>query len=281
MPNKNFLIGLALLMWVVFYWLFKDLNLLNQNYYSVNFFNIQLWDAILIKTPENRTIVIDWGNWDELLAKLSKKLWFFERKIDLVILSHEQADHVWGLVELVRRFEIWEVWLNWAEYFSPDYQEFQKILKEKNIQVKIVNENSDLLFEKDLFLDVLYPFENYEVWERVLENNNNTSVIVKVKIWKEWKEILFTWDEEKELEEILIQRGVDLKSDILKSPHHGSRTSSSTGFISLVKPEIAVIQAAKDNRFGHPNQEILDRYNFFWIETLITWVEGDIELRFE
>ena len=77
---------------ILFFGIKKEINFLSKNYYSINFFNIELWDAILIKTPQNKKIIIDWWNWDELISKLSKKMWFFEKKIDLIIISHSDWD---------------------------------------------------------------------------------------------------------------------------------------------------------------------------------------------
>jgi len=266
---------------VIFYWLQKDLKLLSQDYYSVNFFNIDLWDAILIKTPYNKKIIIDWWNWDQFASKLSKKLWFFERKIDLIILSHSDLDHVWWLVEIISNYEIWEIWIWEVSHISSDFQQFLNIIKEKNIPYKFVNENSDIFFDKNLFIDVLYPFENFEVPEKVLKNNNNNSIVLRIEIWKEKKSILFTWDNEKWVEEFLIQRVSNLKSDIIKSPHHWSKSSSWTWFLKIINPELVIFTAKKENKFNHPHKEIVERYEELWIKTRQTWLENWIELRFD
>lgn len=278
--SKEFIIAIFLWISVLTYWIYRDINLLSGNYYSVSFFNVDTWDAILIKTPDNRKIVIDWWTGDQLLPNLSKKLWFFERTIDLVILSHSDLDHVWWLVELIWRYEIWEIWMGNVSHISSDFQQFLDIVKEKNIPYKFVNENSDIAFDEDLFIDILYPFQDFQIPEKILKNNNNNSIVLRMEIWEEKKSILFTWDNEKEVEEILVQRVSSLKSDIIKSPHHWSKTSSTTWFLLTVDPELVIFTAAKDNKFYHPHKVVVDRYKNLWIKTRQTWEENGIELQF-
>lgn len=261
---------------ILFFGIKKEINFLSKNYYSINFFNIELWDAILIKTPQNKKIIIDWWNWDELISKLSKKMWFFEKKIDLIIISHSDWDHIWGLIELISKYKIWEIWLWNSSKLSSKFQEFLKIIKEKNISYKFVNENSDIFFDKNLFIDILYPFEN----SKTMEKNNNNSISFRIEIWKEKKSILFTWDNEKEVEEILLQKVWNLKSDILKAGHHGSKTSSSTWFLKIVNPNLIIFTAKLWNKFNHPHKEIVKRCEILWIKTRQTWIENGVELKF-
>lgn len=261
---------------ILFFGIKKEINFLSKNYYSINFFNIELWDAILIKTPQNKKIIIDWWNWDELISKLSKKMWFFEKKIDLIIISHSDWDHIWGLIELISKYKIWEIWLWNSSKLSSKFQEFLKIIKEKNISYKFVNENSDIFFDKNLFIDILYPFEN----SKTMEKNNNNSISFRIEIWKEKKSILFTWDNEKEVEEILLQKVWNLKSDILKAGHHGSKTSSSTWFLKIVNPNLIIFTAKLWNKFNHPHEEIVKRCEILWIKTRQTWIENGVELKF-
>lgn len=278
MNNEKITLVIIILL-ALLYWSIKNFGLLSQDFYEITFFDIKLWDATLIKTPENKTILIDWWEWDNLLPKLSSELWFFEKKIDLIILSHPDSDHIGWLVELIKRFKIWEIWLTRQEFSSSEFDEFLNTIIENQISYKFVNDKYDLIFDNNTIINTIYPFESWEWDEYCIKDINDCSLVVKITLWKEEKKsILFTWDIWKSIEEILIRKSANLKSDILKSPHHWSKHNLDENFLKIVDPEIAIIMADKDNRFWHPHKETLNAYENQWIETLITWETGDIKL---
>lgn len=135
------------------------------------------------------------------------------------------------------------------------YQEFCDIVKEKNIQVVIVKKGDIINLEKDVRIRILFP-GNELIKENILNNN---SLVANVE-YKEFK-MLFTGDIEEIAEEkILKEINNDLlKADILKVAHHGSKTSSTEEFIETVKPRIALIGVGRNNKFGHPNEEVIER----------------------
>ncbi len=269
-----------LIAFIVFIWTLDNYNLANNKNYKLIFFDLHLWESTLIKTPKNKNIIIDWGYWDDLLPKLSKHLWFFENTIDLIVLTHPQADHLWWLIWVISKFKIWEIWLIKNDYNSEQYNQFLKIILEKNIRYKFINEKSDMIFEKDLIIDSLYPLSNWE-WKSYIEKNiNDGSIVLKISIWKNKKQILFTWDISKNIEKILIKNVSKLKSDILKVAHHGSKSSSDENFLKIVNPDIALIWASQQNKFGHPHKQVLEIYEKLKIKTLVTWKMWDIILEF-
>lgn len=281
MKNEKFLI-IGIILLSLFYWSIKNINLLNWKYYEVIFFDLELWDATMIKTPENKIILIDWWEWNNLISKLSDKLWFFEKTIDLIILSHPQSDHIWWLVEIIKKFYIWEIWLTNNEYKSNEFNEFIKEINKNNINYKFVTNKDDLIFDNNLKIDTLYPLSSWE-WNKLCNQNiNDCSIVVKIELWKNNKKtILFTWDIWKWIEEILIKKSNNLKSDILKSPHHWSKNNLNENFLKIVKPEIAIIMSKKNNRFWHPHKETIESYKKNWIKSLITWEIGNIEMKFD
>lgn len=143
---------------------------------------------------------------------------------------------------------------------SVNYQEFIKIIKERNIKVQVVEAGQKINIEKDLYFDVLWPSS-----ENVISENsiNNNSLVCKMMYQK--FSILFTGDIEQIAEkEILKKYGDTLKSTILKVAHHGSKSSSTEEFLNAVKPKIALIGVGKSNNFGHPNAEVLERIERRW-----------------
>jgi competence protein ComEC len=162
---------------------------------------------------------------------------FFDKTIDLVVLTHPHADHIDGLVEVLKRYQVDAVLISGVDYKSPDYDEFLRVSSEKNIKTYIARNNLDFRFGTVAF-DVLYPEK--AILGKRFKNLNNSSIVVKI-LYK-GKSILLTGDMEIEEENALIKTSIDLKADVLKVGHHGSKTASSKLFLNQVKPEMAVLQ---------------------------------------
>lgn len=235
--------ALAVLMWQ-----------LPDNKFHMHFLNIGQGDSTLIITPENHQILIDGGPKNYVLQQLDQVMPFFDKSIDLVVITHPHADHIDGLVEVLKRYEVNAVLMTGVDYKSPSYDEFLKFLASKNIQTYTANDDEDFRFGSMMF-DVIYP--NKSILGKKFINLNNSSIVGKVLY--AGKSILMTGDMAFEEESALIKTGLNLKADILKVGHHGSKTSTSQEFLNLVKPEIAIIQSGKGNSFGHPSREALDR----------------------
>lgn len=218
------------------------------------FLNIGQGDSILIKTPENHKILIDGGPKNYVFQELDKVMPFFDKTIDLVVLTHPHADHIDGLVEVLKRYRVNAIMMTGVDYKSPNYSEFLKVATEKNIPTYIAKNKLDFKFG-DVLLDVLYPEK--ELLGTDFKNLNNSSIIIKISYRN--RQIMLSGDMEFEEENSLMKMGLNLGADILKVGHHGSKTSSSKKFLDLVKPEIAIIQSGRGNPFGHPSKEALER----------------------
>lgn len=159
---------------------------------------------------------------------------------------------------------------------SDNYKKLVKIAKEKKIIINTVNAGENLEIEKELYFDVLWP----EKEKNVAENSiNNNSLVLKL-IYKQFN-ILFTGDIEKIAEEEIVKKykSKELKADILKIAHHGSKTSSIEKFIDLVSPQIALIGVGENNKFNHPNEEVIDRLEKKSIKIYRTDKNGEISLK--
>ena len=141
---------------------------------------------------------------------------------------------------------------------SENYQDFIKIVNEKKIKVYVVEAGQKIHIERNLYFDVLWPSSNDVVTENILNNN---SLVCKLN-YKNFA-MLFTGDIEQIAEEKILKDVNNdlLKADVLKVGHHGSKTSSTEEFIKVVKPKIALIGVGKNNNFGHPNNDVLNRFN--------------------
>lgn len=160
---------------------------------------------------------------------------------------------------------------------SENYQRFKKIVKEKKIKVKVITKGDKLQIEKDLYFDILWPNNSKLINENVLNNN---SIVCKLH-YKNFS-MLFTGDIEEIAEKQILQEYKDnlqiLNSTILKVGHHGSRTSSIQEFIEEVKPQIALIGVGENNKFGHPNNEVIERLESFDIKIYRTDQMGEISI---
>ncbi len=234
-------------------------------------------DGILITTPVGQRILVDGGPDLTLLERLGEELPFFDRGIDLMVLTHTDSDHVTSLPSVLERYRIKTVLMTGVDAYSSRYRAFLDAVEKSDVQVILADASHDIDLGEGLVLDVLWPIESMLGQE--VEDPNNASVVAKL-IWKD-HEVLLTGDIEEEAERKILVSGADVSSDILKVAHHGSKTSSSTGFLLAVNPELALISAGRDNSFGHPHAQVISRFNSLDIDLRRTDKEGKVEVVLE
>lgn len=239
---------------------------------EVDYLNVGQGDSILIKTPYEQNILIDGGPDNSVLSGLGNNLAYYDKDIDLVILSHPDADHVTGLVEVLRRYHVKKVMLTGVSHKASYYLAFLDEIKKQNIPTEIVKGPEDITLGKDLDMRILYPLTCLE--GQKVENTNDTSIVADLRYKND--SFLFTGDAEQKVEDELISDKVDLSADVLKVSHHGSKTATSQEFLDAVKPQIAVISVGKDNKYGHPTPTVLDRLAQNGIKILRTDKGGTI-----
>jgi len=244
----------------------KDDNL------EIYFFDIGQGDGMLIRTPDKQNIVIDGGPDNTFLSKLGQTLPFYDRTIDLMVLSHPHDDHLFGLVEVLRRYDVQQVLSSGVIHTTDAYLEFLELVKEKQVSLKIAQAGQTFIFG-DLKLEVLYPLQNMS-GEKV-ENLNNSSVVLRLS-YQDQLTALLTGDLEIEGENELMAYHSDLKVDLLKAGHHGSDTSSQVEFLARTDPEYVVIQSGEGNKFGHPSGRVLKRLERLGSKVLRNDLLGDI-----
>ena len=270
-----FVLGLLFFLNVSAWLAVYDLN--KPQLLEVNFFDVGQGEAIFIETPSRHQILIDGGPSSLILEKLAESLPFWDRTIDLIILTHPEHDHLAGLIEVLKRYKVENILWTGIVRDTSEYDEWVKLIKNEGAKIKIAQASQRInlsTYEVNRHIDILYPFENLEGQE--FENSNNTSIVAKL-IFGE-NSFLFTGDAYQSVEKKLVSRGWGLNSDVLKVGHHGSKTSTSEEFIKQVSPEIAVISVGKDNTYGHPHQETLDTLEKYGIKILRTDKEGDIKI---
>ena len=160
---------------------------------------------------------------------------------------------------------------------SENYKKFLKIVKEKNIKVKVVHAGERIQIEKNLYIDILWPDISNPINDNILNNNALVFKLSYISF-----SILFTGDIEEIAEKMILEKYKNnlelLKVDVLKVAHHGSATSSIEEFLNVVRPEIALIGVSEDNSFGHPSDNVLERLENFKCKIYRTDENGEISI---
>lgn len=235
-------------------------------------------DGIFIVGPSGQQVVIDGGPNLSALEGIGRRMSFFDRSIDVLVLTHPHADHLFAFPEILRRYDVGRVILTGAAYEQPRYEEFLQMLKDKQIPVIVADPSKDIAWDDGLQLDVLWP-PPIHFGKEFKGDENDTSVVLKLIYGEDT--VLFTGDMEEIEERAVLSARVDIDADILKVAHHGSRSSTSTGFLLKVSPEQAIISAGRDNSFGHPHKEVINRLNHFRIPIHVTAEEGTASIELD
>lgn len=246
---------------------------------KIYFIDVGQGDSTLIKTIQNKTILIDGGGSEFGTFDVGENILFpylLDRritKIDYIIISHFDSDHVEGLFAVLENLEVKNIIISKQGEESENLNKFKSIVETKDINIIIVKKGDYIKIDKYSYIEVLFPTEQL-IQENVLNNN---SIVFKFNTIG--FNMLFTGDIEEIAETRLTQMysGTNiLKSDILKVAHHGSKTSSTEKFLQLVSPKIALIGVGEDNNFGHPNKMVLERLNEYTNLIYRTDLNGEI-----
>ena len=243
---------------------------------KIYFIDVGQGDSTLIITPSNQKILIDGGGSENYeVGKNTLVPYLLDRKInriDYILISHFDQDHVGGIIELLEEVKVEKIIISKQIKITEQYIKLIKIAKYKNIKIIQVKKGDKLKIEPNLIIDILFPDTN-QITENAINNN---SIVAKIT-YKNLK-ILFTGDIEEIAEKELIKlyKNNELRADILKVAHHGSKTSSTQEFLNLVKPKIALIGVGKNNNFGHPNKDVLERLKYIGTKVYRTDECGEI-----
>lgn len=241
---------------------------------KIHFFDIGQGDSILVETPSGRQILVDGGPDNKVLSKLGETMPFYDKDIDVVIVSHPHADHIVGLIDVLNRYNVKNIIEAKESYNSPEFRAWEGAVKNENANNIEAIAGKVIDLGDGVTLTILHPFESV-----IGDNpkNPHDDVVVAMLKYKDL-EVMLTGDMEQRVERRLMLAGEELDSDVLKVGHHGSKTSTSEEFLSAVSPEVAVIQVGAKNRYGHPSPEVLNRLENSDIKYYRNDIDGDIRL---
>lgn len=247
----------------------------------LNFLNVGQGDSAFIQTPLGRQVLIDGGPSDKVLSLLGKNMPFYDRTIDLVIISHPHADHINGLIDVLKRYKVMLVVMADVAYDSSSFSTLKGLIDKKNIPIVIARANKRIYLDGVTVFDIFWPQNKEgeksfsEGFGQAGQTLNDTSIVGRVQYVK--SKVLFVGDAGSVVENQILPK-YNLKSDILKVGHHGSKYSSSENFLHEVSPDYAIISVGK-NSYGHPTQEVLDRLTRFNIQIFRTDLSDTVKFQ--
>lgn len=240
----------------------------------LHFLDVGQGDGIVLRTPYHQTIIFDGGPDRALERKLGGLLPYFDRTIDLLVVTHPHEDHVAGFDYLFDRYDIRSVLITDILHESGAYKEFLRQLEKRNIPHHFTRAGDRISLGPDVRITILAPTHSFS--GSTEDDLNNSSVVAMLE--HSTKTFLLTGDAGTQVEEELIQNGLTRHVDVLKTGHHGSRTSTGDALLDAITPTVAIISAGESNMYGHPHSETLERLKERGIRTLRTDTDGDITL---
>jgi competence protein ComEC len=252
----------------------------------VDFLDVGQGDAALVTMPDGVTLLVDGGGRPKFLSPsgnsggrdvrtigemvVAEYLWWRGLEgVDYVLATHADADHIDGLNDVVRDFRVRSALVGRKPENDSEFSKFANTLQATATQVEVV-QAGDVLDFGSVKIRVLWPAG----FGSNSRSANNDSVVLHLEYGA--ISILLTGDIEQEAESQMLAGGNDVKADVVKVPHHGSRTSSTEGFVSAVKARFAIISVGQQSMFGHPHKEVVDRWQQSGAEVLTTGKSGTI-----
>lgn len=239
---------------------------------SIHMIDVGQGESILVVTPNNKTILIDAGEYHE-----GRKVKAYLRKhridkIDLLIGTHPHSDHIGGLSEIIHNFEVDQIMMPKKLHNSATFENLLIAIESNHLKINTPELHKKIPFDEDIQLQFLGPIKEYG------DNLNLWSIVLRLEYRNQ--SFLFTGDMEKEAEIDLINfyDEKSLAANVLNIGHHGSNTSTSEEFLRAVNPDIALISTGKNNAYDHPHNEVIQRLedNKVWIYR--TDIQGNVVL---
>lgn len=234
--------------------------------FSITFFNIGHGDAFFIKTPNNGQILIDGGPTDEVLGKIGQKMWPWDRELDLVFISHLHADHITGVVEVLKHYRVKKLLVNGYDYDSPVVDELISLVDSTQTSVQTFYKGDEVLFD-GVMIKSLWP----EKGAKCL-NINDCAQVLHVS-FNDFDAVLTS---DVELSRINIDESFDYSVEVLKVPHQGNPLAINEKGLELINPKYAIFSVGENN-YGHPSPETVRLFSSHGVVNLRTDELGDLE----
>lgn len=231
-------------------------------------------DGLYIESPTGANIMFDAGPANKVLGPLSRTISPFRKRIDAIVITNPDADHISGFLDILKNYQVGEVFEPGTFNDSRTYQNLEAEIKRQNIPDFLVKKGMRLDLGGGAVIDILFPDQDVSTW-----TSNDGSVVARLSYGN--TSVMLTGDATALTEKIILKNNPAsaLASTILKVGHHGSRTSTSPEFVQALAPIYAMISDGKDNKYGHPHQETLDTLAQFGVKVFRTDLLGTIIMK--
>jgi len=240
---------------------------------SVVFLDVGQGDAILISQGSQQVLIDGGKDGKLLLEKLGKYIPFWDRKIETIIETHPDQDHIGGLVDVVQTYEVESVLETKMQSDSQTFKKLEETIVNNKVEKVEAKKDVSLKFSNGAILQILYPLDS--VADINGKDTNSYSILIKLTVGD--NKFLFTGDFPTTAENELFASEVDISAQFLKVAHHGSKYATSNEFLDKAKPTEAIISVGKNNSYGHPNPETLQRLTSHRINIRRTDESGDLK----
>lgn len=235
---------------------------------KVHYINVGQGDSTFIQLPNGKNVLIDGATRSNGQTVLDYLNDLKVESIDYLIATHPHEDHIGGLVNVVKEYEVGKIYMPDKAHTTIVFEDLLLAIQEKGYSITRAKAGDILFEEEGLSMNVLAPSEmngsnlnDYSVANRLVFGNTA---------------FIFTGDAEQKSEKNMVESGYDLEADVLKIGHHGGDTSSINSFLSAVNPDYGIISAGEDNQYGHPHVNVMNRLADHGIKTFRTDQDGTI-----
>lgn len=275
---------------------FYQYSKFSDRLFHIVFCDVGQGDAIFIKTPKGKNILVDGGPDDSVLSCLSNHMPFWDRELELTILTHPHLDHFNGLIPVLERYSVKYFATEKLENNTASFKELtQQIKKEKSLphwqagKVKYLYQGDSIKLEDGVNIKILAPSNQYlertSPNGKITDSNEFSSLILLISFNS--FDVLLTGDSQsQELEEVIAELDSRLPAgrhgsdgvEVLQVPHHGSKTGLNSNLLYQISPKLTLISVGKNNRYGHPSKLVLSLLKHFGAKTFRTDINGEIEI---
>ncbi len=238
--------------------------------FSITFYDVGQGDSALIQTKNGYNILVDGGPNNKVVEYLDRDLPLNDRELDFVILTHPQADHMTGLIQTLKKFHVKKVLASHVSNETALYQQWVDTLNSTKTPIEYVKEGQSITTSDGVSLQFIWPqqSEKFEV-----KDLNEASIVFKLSYGD--LDILMTGDNDSQTQPYPTHIG---QIEVLKVPHHGSKTALKDEFLKEIHPQLSVISVAAKNRYGHPRAETLEQLKKIGSQILRTDQNGNIKI---